>query len=62
MIRDAGQGHTVEPVARGRQVNEWVKRAVVMYFSLQPMGTIRTGELEFYDKMDIEHDFTASAS
>ncbi|WP_185867293.1 2,3,4,5-tetrahydropyridine-2,6-dicarboxylate N-succinyltransferase [Blattabacterium cuenoti] len=38
-------------------VNEWVKRAILMYFSVQQMNTIELGGLEFYDKIPIKNKF-----
>lgn len=39
------------------QVNEWVKKAIILYFPIQPMRTMQAGELEWYDKMDLKHDY-----
>jgi Tetrahydrodipicolinate N-succinyltransferase len=38
-------------------VNEWVKKAIIMYFSVQKMNTIELGPLEFYDKIPIKNKF-----
>ena len=57
---DKGLLRTAEPVDLARsqwQVNEWVKTAVILYFPIQKMRTIRAGELEWYDKMDIKRDY-----
>lgn len=40
-------------------VNEWIKRAILMYFSVQKMNTIELGPLEFYDKIPIKSKFKA---
>ncbi len=56
---DKGLLRTAEPVDGGWQVNEWAKKAVLMYFSLQPMRTFHAGELEFHDKMDLKHDYAS---
>lgn len=39
------------------QVNEWVKKAIIMYFPIQSMRTMRGGELEWYDKMELKRDY-----
>jgi 2,3,4,5-tetrahydropyridine-2-carboxylate N-succinyltransferase len=39
------------------QVNEWVKKAIILYFPIQPMRTMQGGELEWYDKMELKHDY-----
>ena len=57
---DKGLLRTAEPVDLARsqwQVNEWVKKAVILYFPFQKMRTMRAGELEWYDKMDIKRDY-----
>ena len=57
---DKGLLRTAEPVDLARsqwRVNEWVKKAVILYFPIQKMRTMRAGELEWYDKMDIKRDY-----
>ena len=57
---DKGLLRTAEPVDLARsqwQVNEWVKKAVILHFPIQKMRTMRAGELEWYDKMDIKRDY-----
>ncbi|MFR9524347.1 MAG: 2,3,4,5-tetrahydropyridine-2,6-dicarboxylate N-succinyltransferase [Rikenellaceae bacterium] len=39
------------------KVNEWVKKAIIMYFPIQTMRTMQSGELEFYDKMELKRDY-----
>ncbi len=57
---DKGLLRTAEPVDLARsqwRVNEWVKKAVILYFPIQKMRILRAGELEWYDKMDIKRDY-----
>ena len=57
---DKGQLRTAEPLDEERslwQVNEWVKKAVILYFPLQPMRKMQAGELEWYDKMELKHGY-----
>ena len=57
---DRGQLRTAQPVAEGSeewQVNEWVKKAVLLYFPIQPMRKMQAGELEWFDKMELKHDY-----
>jgi 2,3,4,5-tetrahydropyridine-2-carboxylate N-succinyltransferase len=57
---DKGELRTAEPTAEGTwQVNEWVKKGVLLYFSIEEMRTIRAGELEFYDKIALKHGFSS---
>lgn len=39
------------------QVNEWVKKAVVLYFPIQRMTTISLGPFEFHDKMELKRNY-----
>jgi len=57
---DRGELRTAEPADPEQslwQVNEWVKKAILLYFPIQPMRTMRGGELEWYDKMELKHDY-----
>ncbi|MFI3327633.1 MAG: 2,3,4,5-tetrahydropyridine-2,6-dicarboxylate N-succinyltransferase [Rikenellaceae bacterium] len=57
---DKGTLRTAEPIDLENskwQVNEWVKKAILMYFPIQTMRTMHAGELEFYDKMDLKKDY-----
>jgi len=53
-LLDAGKLRVAEPVKDGWQVNEWVKKAVVLYFPIQKMETIECGPLEFHDKIPLK--------
>ncbi|MCH5334278.1 MAG: 2,3,4,5-tetrahydropyridine-2,6-dicarboxylate N-succinyltransferase [Alistipes sp.] len=55
-----GKLRTAEPVdiEKGEwKVNEWVKKAVILYFPIQTMRTMHGGELEWYDKMELKHGY-----
>ena len=54
---DLGQLRVAEPTANGWQVNEWVKKAVVLFFPIQKMETIEAGPLEFHDKMPLKKGY-----
>ncbi|MDY3537029.1 2,3,4,5-tetrahydropyridine-2,6-dicarboxylate N-succinyltransferase [Riemerella anatipestifer] len=54
---DTGELRVAEPTANGWQVNEWVKKAVVMYFPIQKMETIEVGPFEFHDKMPLKRNY-----
>ncbi len=51
---DSGELRCAEPTNDGWQVNEWVKKAVVMYFPIRKMETIEVGPFEFHDKMALK--------
>ena len=58
-LLDAGTLRVAEPITDTStslstgswQVNEWVKKAVVMYFPIQKMETLHSGIFEYHDKM-----------
>ena len=51
---DQGTLRVAMPTASGWEVNEWVKKAVVLYFPIQQMETIEVGPLEFHDKIPLK--------
>ncbi|UCJ04988.1 2,3,4,5-tetrahydropyridine-2,6-dicarboxylate N-succinyltransferase [Chitinophaga pendula] len=54
---DKGHLRVAEPTADGWKVNEWVKQAILMYFTIQPMETISLSPFEFYDKMKLKNNY-----
>jgi 2,3,4,5-tetrahydropyridine-2-carboxylate N-succinyltransferase len=54
---DKGRLRTAEPTENGWKVNEWVKQAILMYFSIQEMKTWDLAPFEFYDKMLLKKDY-----
>lgn len=54
---DKGRLRVAEPSEDGWKVNEWVKKAVVMYFPIQQMETIEVGPFEFHDKMKLKTNY-----
>ncbi|WP_242204291.1 2,3,4,5-tetrahydropyridine-2,6-dicarboxylate N-succinyltransferase [Aestuariivivens insulae] len=56
-LLDKGELRVAEPVENGWQVNEWVKKAVVLYFPIQKMETIEAGPLEFHDKIPLKRGY-----
>ena len=53
-LLDGGSLRVAEPMADGWQVNEWVKKAVVMYFPIQKMVTMEVGIFEYHDKIPLK--------
>src|SRR5690606_41142972 len=47
-LLDSGKLRVAEPTNDGWQVNEWVKKAVVMYFPIQKMETLEAGIFEYH--------------
>ena len=51
---DRGVLRCAEPVNGGWQVNEWVKKAVVLYFLMREMKVEEVGPFQFHDKMALK--------
>ncbi len=51
---DKGRLRVAEPVDQGWQVNEWIKKAVILYFPIRQMELIEVGPFEFHDKMKLK--------
>lgn len=54
---DKGTLRVAEPVSDGWQVNEWVKKAVILYFPIQQMETTEVGIFEFHDKIPLKRNY-----
>ena len=54
---DSGQLRVAEPTAAGWKVNEWVKKAVVLYFPIQQMETLEAGIFEYHDKIPLKRNY-----
>lgn len=59
-LLDKGKLRTAEPTPAGWQINEWVKKAVILYFPTQKMETITSGPFEFHDKIMLKQDYASS--
>lgn len=57
---DKGRLRVAEPIENGDwQVNEWVKKAVILYFPIRKMETTEVGPFEFHDKMALKSNYEA---
>lgn len=54
---DKGIVRVAEPDALGWKVNEWIKKAVILYFPLREMKTIEVGPFEFHDKIRLKNNY-----
>ncbi len=54
---DKGIIRVAEPTSSGWKVNEWIKKAVILYFPIQTMATLHAGPMEFHDKMLLKSDY-----
>jgi len=56
-LLDSGKLRVAEPIENGWQVNEWVKKAVVLYFPIQKMETFEVGIFEYHDKIPLKKGY-----
>lgn len=56
---DLGKRRVAEPRGDGWKVNEWLKKAVILYFPIQKMSVIEVGPFEFHDKMKLKNGYAA---
>ncbi len=54
---DKGALRVAEPDGNNWRVNEWVKKAVVLYFPIQQMETIEVGPYEYHDKIPLKKHY-----
>lgn len=56
---DQGLLRVAQPTESGWIVNNWIKKAVILYFPVQQMETIEVGPLEFHDKIPLKRNYAA---
>ncbi|MEM9823213.1 MAG: 2,3,4,5-tetrahydropyridine-2,6-dicarboxylate N-succinyltransferase [Bacteroidota bacterium] len=57
-LLDAGELRVAEPNGKGDWlVNDWVKKAVSLYFPIQQMKTLEVGPFEFHDKIPLKKKY-----
>jgi len=56
---DKGKVRVAEPDGDQWVVNEWIKKAVILYFGIRKMETLTAGPLEFHDKIPLKHDYSS---
>jgi len=56
-LLDLGELRVAEPIDNGWQVNEWIKKAVVLYFPIQKMETMEAGIFEYHDKIPLKKGY-----
>jgi len=56
-LLDSGKLRVAEPTNNGWQVNEWVKKAVVLYFPIQKMEVLEAGIFEYHDKIPLKRGY-----
>ncbi|MCB0848025.1 MAG: 2,3,4,5-tetrahydropyridine-2,6-dicarboxylate N-succinyltransferase, partial [Bacteroidetes bacterium] len=58
-LLDKGTLRCAQPTEDGWQVNDWVKKAVILYFPIQKMATIELPPFEYHDKMKLKTDYAS---
>ena len=56
-LLDEGKLRCAEPTKSGWKVNEWVKKAVVLYFPIQKMEVLEAGIFEYHDKIPLKRGY-----
>ncbi|MEM1338047.1 MAG: 2,3,4,5-tetrahydropyridine-2,6-dicarboxylate N-succinyltransferase [Bacteroidota bacterium] len=56
---DQGKLRCASPADEGWVINEWVKKAVVLYFPIQKMEILEAGIFEFHDKIPLKRGYQA---
>ena len=56
---DRGIVRVAQKVSDGWQVNDWIKKAVILYFPIRKMETIETPPFEFHDKIPLKSGYKA---
>jgi 2,3,4,5-tetrahydropyridine-2-carboxylate N-succinyltransferase len=56
-LLDQGKLRVAEPTENGWHVNEWIKKAVVLYFPIQKMETLEAGIFEYHDKIPLKRGY-----
>lgn len=54
---DKGRLRVAEKRDGNWQVNDWVKKAVILYFPISKMETIEIGPFEYHDKIPLKKDY-----
>jgi len=54
---DMGKLRAAEPTVDGWIVNEWIKKAVILYFPIQKMHLIEIGPFQFHDKIKLKSGY-----
>lgn len=56
-LLDEGKIRVAEPAGDSWIVNEWIKKAVILYFPLSNMAVTEAGPLEFHDKIPLKRNY-----
>ncbi len=54
---DKGELRVAEPILNTWGINEWIKKAVILYFPIKKMNEIKVGPFVYHDKMELKTDY-----
>jgi 2,3,4,5-tetrahydropyridine-2-carboxylate N-succinyltransferase len=56
-LLDEGELRVAEPRPQGWTVNEWAKKAILLFFRLRDMEPLEVGPFEYLDKVPLKRDY-----
>jgi 2,3,4,5-tetrahydropyridine-2-carboxylate N-succinyltransferase len=56
-LLDKGSIRVAEPGENGWIINQWIKKAIILYFPIRKMETFEIGPLEFHDKIPLKKNY-----
>jgi 2,3,4,5-tetrahydropyridine-2-carboxylate N-succinyltransferase len=56
-LLDQGRLRSAEPSPSGWSVNQWAKKAIILYRKIRGVGTIEVGPFEFNDNRPLKHGY-----
>ena len=56
-LLDKGKIRVAEPTTEGVKVNQWIKKAVILYFPIQKMEVVKADPFEFHDKIALKSGY-----
>lgn len=54
---DKGEIRVAEPILNTWGINEWIKKAVILYFPIKNMNEIKVGPFVYHDKMELKTNY-----
>lgn len=57
LMLDRGDIRVAEPIGSRWHVNDWIKKAVILYFPIREMEEISVGPFVFHDKMKLKENY-----
>ena len=56
-LLDSGELRIIKKIKNKWETNEWVKKAILLYFQIEKMKTIELDPFEFHDKIPLKKEF-----